>query len=295
MRGSEFNELVAFVAVAEELSFRKGAARLGLMPSTVSHAVRDLEERVGVRLLNRTTRNVAPTEAGERLMAALGPAFTDISAAVDALGDTSGRPSGTVRLSVPRMAATMVLAPAFARFARDCPGVTLEIAVDEGFVDIVAHRFDAGIRLGRSVVRDMVAVRVSPDLRIAIVGSPAYFADHPPPATPDDLRRHLCIGWRQVASGALFRWEFERAGEKMAIPVSGPLVLDDAALMTEAAKAGVGLAYATEATVSEDLRDGRLIRVLEDWCPPHPGFFIYYPSRRQLPSGLRALIDHIRV
>lgn len=295
MRGAELNELIAFAAVSEERSFRRAAARLGYMPSTVSHAVRDLEQRLGVRLLNRTTRSVSPTEAGGKLFAALAPALNVISAAVVNLGDSLGRPSGTVRLSVPRVAAVMALAPAYARIAKKYPEVTLEVSVNDGFVDIVAGRFDAGIRLGESLGRDMIAVPVTHPMRTAVVGAPEYFASHSPPESPRDLLHHQCIGYRQIASGALYRWEFERNQEILALAVSGPLVLDDVDLIVRAALEGVGLAHVIESMVIEQLRSGRLVRVLEDWCPPFPGFFLYYPSRRHVSGALRAVIDELRI
>ncbi|WP_226469767.1 LysR family transcriptional regulator [Luteimonas panaciterrae] len=295
MRGFEFAELTAFVAIAEERSFRRAAARLGLMPSTLSHALRDLEERLGVRLINRTTRSVSPTEAGERLLLTLAPALRDVRHAVETVNDFRETPAGTVRLSVPRMAAMMILAPAFERFARNYPDVVLEVALEEGFVDIVERGFDAGIRLRESVAANMIAVPVSPDQRIAVVASPAYLADHPPPQTPFDLAHHRCIGYRQVASGALYRWEFEKQREEIAVPVPGAFILDDPELMVAAALAGAGLTYTTQAYVAQHLQDGRLVRVLEDWCPFFPGFVLYYPSRRQVPGALRALIEVLRI
>jgi DNA-binding transcriptional LysR family regulator len=295
MKGSRLSELIAFVAVAEERSFRKGAARLGLMPSTVSHMLSALESELGVRLLNRTTRSVGLTEAGNRLLGSLAPALTEIDGAVESLGEVTGRPTGTIRINVPRMAAFMVLAPAFATFAERYPEIVLEVAVDDGFVDIVARRFDAGIRLGDSVERDMVAIRVTGELRTAIVGSPKYFQSHPPPKRPEDLVGHRCIGYRQITSGALYRWEFEKRGRRKSVAVTGPLVLDDFQLMTDAALDSVGLSYATESTVEGHVREGRLIRVLEDWCESYAGFFLYYPSRRNISSALRALIDHLKV
>jgi DNA-binding transcriptional LysR family regulator len=294
MRGAELNELIAFAAVSEERSFRRAAARLGYMPSTVSHTVRDLEQRLGVRLLNRTTRSVSPTEAGEKLFATLAPALEAILGAVVNLGDSLGRPSGTVRLSVPRVAAVMALAPAFARIAKKYPEITLEASVNDGFIDIVAERFDAGIRLGESVGRDMIAIPVTHPLRSAVVGSPAYFAAHSPPKSPRDLLHHRCIGYRQIASGALYRWEFEREQEILTLAVDGSLVLDDVDLIVRATLEGVGLAHAIESMVLEHLRTGALVRVLEDWCPSFPGFFLYYPSRRHVSGALRAVIDELR-
>jgi DNA-binding transcriptional LysR family regulator len=254
-----------------------------------------LEERVGAKLLNRTTRSVAPTEAGSRLLARLAPAFANIAEAIEDLNTIRDRPSGIVRLNVPRMAAHMVLAPAFGRFNQAYPDVHLEVAVEEAFTDIVARGFDAGVRLGESVQRDMIAVRITPDLRIAIVCSPDYLAGRFVPDSPRDLREHACIGYRQPASGARYRWEFARDGQEIEVAVEGPLTLDDPDLMIAAALDGLGLAYAMEGRVTEHLSSGRLVRVLTDWCPPFPGFFLYYPSRRQMPAALRALIDFLRV
>lgn len=294
MRANELAELSAFVAVAEERSFRRAAARLNLMPSTLSHSMRSLEERLGVRLLNRTTRTVSPTDAGQALLAQIAPAFAKIETAVEGVNAFRAKPHGTVRLNVPHMAATMVLAPIVRRFALDYPDVTLEVAANDAFLDIVSERFDAGIRLGESLERDMIAVRVSPDFRTAIVCSPDYLARHPAPETPQDLHRHRCIGYR-AASGTIYRWEFERNGEPVVVQVSGPLVVDAPDLMISAALDGVGLAYATESAVAEHLASGRLARVLEDWSPTFPGFFLYYPGRRQTSAALRALVDMLRV
>ncbi|MCP3142652.1 LysR family transcriptional regulator [Pyxidicoccus xibeiensis] len=295
MRGTEYAELAAFVAVAQERSFRRASARLGLSPSALSHSIRGLEERLGARLLNRTTRSVAPTEAGLRLLERLEPAFVEISGAVEAVNAFSARPSGTVRLNVPRMAAHMVLAPIFGRFARAYPDVHLEVIADDGMVDIVARGFDAGIRLGEHVQRDMVAVRVTQDLRSVVVGSPGYLAAHPAPRTPRELKGHACIGYRMVSSGALYRWEFERRGVVLDVAVEGPLTLDDPDLTVAAALDGVGLAHVIESRVADHLAAGRLVRVLDDWCPSFPGFFLYYPGRRQMPAALRALIDFVQV
>ena len=295
MRGTEFAKLVAFVAVAQERSFRRAATRLGLSPSALSHAIRELEERLGAKLLHRTTRSVAPTEAGLGLLGRLAPAFADIAGAVAAVGAFSDRPSGTVRLNLPRLAAQIALAPGFGRFARDFPDVRLEVTVDDALTDIVASGFDAGIRPGERVERDMVAVRVTPDLRLAVVGSPEYLASRAPPLTPRDLGRHACVNYRWEGSGALYRWQFERDGDRLEVAVDGPLTLNDSELILTAALDGVGLACTVESSVAGHLASGRLVRVLADWCPPFPGFFLYYPGRRLLPAALRALIDFLRV
>ncbi len=296
MRPNEFAELNAFVMVAEERSFRRAAARLNLTPSTLSHAVRALEERLGVRLLNRTTRSVAPTDAGLALLEQIAPAFRRIESAVEQVNDFSEQARGTVRINIPHLAADMVLAGRFGEFASRYPEVVLDVAANDGFIDIVGQGFDAGIRLGESLHQDMVATRVTADLRIAVVGSPDYFAQHPVPVdTPADLARHRCIGYRATASRTLYKWEFERDGRALNIEPSAPLVLDSHALLVQAALAGAGLAYAIESTVTEAIAEGRLVRVLEAWCQPFPGFFLYYPSRRQLSPALRALIEFVRM
>ncbi|MFT3691201.1 LysR family transcriptional regulator [Paenirhodobacter sp.] len=295
MRTGDFGELAAFVAIAEEGGFRRAAARLNLTPSTLSHSLRSLEEKLGVRLVSRTTRTVALTEAGEALLRQIGPAFARIETAVETINTFRDHPAGTVRISVPRAVAARVLVPKFRAFSDRYPDVTLEVAAENGFVDIVKQGFDAGIRLGESLDRDMIAVRVTPDLRAAVVAAPDYLARFPAPETPRDLHRHACIGWRQPGSGALYRWEFAKDGQALSVAVTGPLILNDPDLMVDAALSGVGLAYATEQHVADHLAAGRLIRVLEDWCPPYPGFFLYYPGRRQPPAALRALVEMLRV
>jgi DNA-binding transcriptional LysR family regulator len=294
MRANELAELSAFVAVAEARSFRRAAARLNLTPSTLSHALRSLEERLGVRLLNRTTRTVSPTEAGHALLKQIAPAFASIETAVESVNAFRNKPHGTIRLNVPHLAATMVLAPVLRRFALDYPDVTLEVAANDAFIDIVDEGFDAGIRLGESLDQDMTAVRVSPDFKTAIVGSPDYFTRHPVPETPHDLQNQPCIGYR-AASGTLYRWEFEKDGKPLTVQVSGPLVIDAPGLMISAALDGVGLAYATESVVADHLASGRLIRVLEDWSPSFPGFYLYYPGRRQTSAALRVLVEMLRL
>ncbi|WP_131120089.1 LysR family transcriptional regulator [Lichenihabitans psoromatis] len=295
MRGSEYAELTAFLAVAQERSFRRAALRLGLSPSALSHTIRGLEERLGAKLLHRTTRSVAPTEAGQDLHDRLAPSFADTAGAVAGVRAAGGQPSGTVRLNLPKLAAELVLAGAFGRFAQAYPDVRLEVMVDDGLTDIVAAGFDAGIRPGERVHRDMVAVRVTPDLRAAVVGAPDYLASHPLPRTPHDLKDHACINYRFDASGAVYRWPFAKSGEVLDVTVEGTLTLNDTDLIRRAALDGVGLAYTPEDSVADDLAAGRLVRVLEDWCQPFPGFFLYYPGRRQVPPALRALIDVLRV
>jgi len=284
--------LAAFVAVAEERSFTKAAVRLGVSTSALSHAIRGLEEGLGVRLLARTTRSVASTEAGDQLLAHVGPALGDIRTALDGLGRLRERPGGRLRVVVPRLAASLVLLPRLARFTREYPDVVLDVITDSRPVDIVAARFDAGIELGEFIQRDMIAVRVSPDHRAAIVASPAYFKTHPKPRKPQDLLQHRCIGCRHGTT--LYRWEFEKGGKEVTVGVPGPVVLDDVDLMVRATLDGVGVAFTFEEQVAPLLAKRRLVRVLEDWCPPFPGYFLYYPSRRHQPPGLSALIETLR-
>src|SRR5579864_919550 len=280
----ELSVLSAFLAVAEERSFTRAARRVGVSPSALSHAMRGLEERIGVRLLARTTRSVAPTEAGEQLIARLGPAFSDIRGALDRVSGLRDRPAGRVRLVVSPLAATMVLAPKLGRFARDYPDVVLDVTTtNEGRFDLVEGRFDAGIHLGEFIERDMIAVKVSPDQRAAIVGSPRYFESHPKPVSPGDLTNHRCLNFRHGSTG-LYRWEFDKGKKSVAVAVQGPLIVDDAALLVQAALDDVGLTFILESQITGHLASGALVRVLEDWCPPFGGYFMYYPSRRQQPA-----------
>jgi len=261
--------------------------------SAVSHAMRGLEERFGVRLLARTTRSVAPTDAGEQLIARLGPALGDIQGALDLIAGLRGRPTGRLRLLVSSIAAKTVLAPKLGQFARDYPDVVLDVTTDDARVDLVAARFDAGIHLGEFIERDMVTVRVSPDRRPAIVGSPSYFSSHPKPTTPRDLTSHRCINFRHGSDG-VYRWEFDKGKQSLTVAVQGPLIVDDVELIARAAIDGVGLAFMAEESAAPHLASGALVRVLEDWCPPYPGFFLYYPSRRQLPAALLVLVETLR-
>ena len=290
----ELGILSAFLAVAEERSFTRAAKRLGVSTSALSHAISGLEERFGVRLLARTTRSVAPTNAGEQLLARLQPALGDIQGALDVIAGLRDRPSGRVRLVVSPLATMTVLAPKVGRFAREYPDVILDVTTSGDRLDLVAAGFDAGIHLMEFIEKDMAAVRVSPDLRPAIVGSPRYFESRPKPKTPRDLLRHQCINVRH-GSAPIYRWEFEKGKQSLVVGVSGPLVVDDVELSIKAALDGVGLAFVDEDRVADHLDSGALVRVLEDWCPPFPGFFLYYPSRRQLPPALSALIDTLRL
>ena len=293
MQRAAVSDLSAFVAVATHRSFSRAAAELGLSPSALSHTVRSLEERLDLRLLNRTTRSVAPTEAGERLLERLRPALRDIDDALEDANAFRAKPAGRLRLNVPRSAALLLLAPVMTRFIKAYPQMRLEITTEDRLVDIVASGYDAGVRFGESVERDMVAVRIGPDLRMAVVGSPAYFRRHPKPVKPRDLRGHACIRFR-LPSGTIYRWEFEKKGEVLEVEVDGPLTLGDQQVMLQAALDGAGLAIVLEPYARAHLKARQLVRVLADWCPPFPGYFLYYPSRRQVPAGLRAFIDMMR-
>jgi DNA-binding transcriptional LysR family regulator len=290
----ELSLLPAFLAVAEERSFTRAATRLGVSPSALSHAIRGLEERIGVRLLARTTRSVALTDEGEQFVARLRPALGDVQGALDHMSGLRGQPAGRVRLVVTPQAAAMVLAPKLGQFARQYPDVVLDVTAETNRVNLVAAHFDAGIHLGEFIERDMVAVRVSAEQRAAIVGSPAYFASHPRPKSPRDLTRHRCINFRHGSAG-IYRWEFDKGRQSLAVGVDGPLIVNDAEVLIRAAIDGVGLAFTMEQHSARHVASGALVRVLEDWCPPFPGYFLYYPSRRQQPAALSALIDTLRM
>lgn len=295
MVGDDLGILAAFLATAEERSFTKAARRLGVSPSAMSHAIRGLEEGLGVRLLSRTTRSVAPTEAGEHLLLRLRPALTDVREALDQLSGLRDKPAGRLRLLVPRFASAAVLGPKLAQFTRAYPDVLLDITADDTRLDIVAGGFDAGIHFGEYIQKDMIAVRVSPDHRAAIVGSPSYFKSRPKPKAPRDLMTHRCINFRHGHGGDVYRWEFEKGGKSLSVAVNGPLIVDDVELVIRAALDGIGLAFVGEDKVERDLASGALIRVLEDWCQPFPGFFFYYPSRRQQPPALAALVNTLKM
>jgi DNA-binding transcriptional LysR family regulator len=291
----DLNVLAAFLTIAEERSFTKAAKRLGVSRSALSHAVRGLEERLGVRLLARTTRSVAPTEAGAQLIGHLRPALGEVESVLDQIVARRERPTGRLRLLATPLSATMVLAPKLVPFARRFPDIVLDVTTtQEGRTELIDAGFDAGIHLGESIQRDMVTVRVSRDHRLAVVGSPQYFASHPKPKSPHDLASHRCINLRGGSAGP-YRWEFEKHGEARVVDVSGPLVVDDADLMIRAAVDGLGLTFSFEEYVAPQLASGALVRVLEDWCPPFAGYFLYYPSRRQQPAALSALIETLRL
>ena len=287
-------DLVALLAVARERSFTRAAARLGVSPSALSHAIRGLEERVGVRLLTRTTRSVAPTEAGERLLGTIGPRFDEIGAELERLKELRDRPAGTVRITTGDHAAETILWPALERLLPAYPDVQVEISVDIGFIDVVAERFDAGVRMGETVARDMVAVRIGPDMRMAAVASPAYLAGRPVPQTPHDLAEHRCINLRFPTLGGLYAWEFEKDGRAINVRVEGQLVVNDIALARLGALGGSGIAYLPEDYVQPSVEAGRLQRVLADWCPPFPGYHLYYPSRRQQSAAFALVVEALR-
>jgi DNA-binding transcriptional LysR family regulator len=293
MAGENFHDLAAFVAVAEERSFTRAAARLGVSQSALSQTVRGLEARLGLRLLTRTTRSVAPTEAGERLLRTAGPRFEEINAELAALGELREKPAGTIRLTSTENAAEAVLWPALKTLLPDYPDIKVEIVIDYGLTDIVAERYDAGVRFGEQVAKDMIAVRIGPDIRMAVVGAPAYFAKRPPPRAPQDLTAHACINLRLPAHG-LYAWEFERNGRALRVRVEGQLAFNTTALILNAAVAGFGLAYLPEQQVRKHLESGELVRVLANWCPPFSGYHLYYPSRRQPSPAFALLVDALR-
>ena len=294
MRGNELGDLLAFVAVAEERSFTRAAAKLGVSQSALSYTVRRLETRLGIRLLNRTTRSVAPTEGGERLLRTLRPAFDQIDTELTALGDLREKPAGTIRITTNDHAANTILWPAISRLLPNYPDVKVEIDVNYGLTDIVADRYDAGVRLGEQVAKDMIAVRIGPDLRLAIVAAPSYFATRPEPKSPQDLVNHNCINFRQPSAGGLYAWEFEKRGRELRVRVDGQLVLNGTYQDRNAARGGFGLACILEDAVQEDIAEGRLTRVLADWCPPFSGYHLYYPSRRQPSPAFALLVDALR-
>ena len=294
MRRNDLNDLSAFVAVADAGSFTLAAARLGISPSALSHAIKALEARRGVRLLARTTRSVAPTAAGDRLLAILRPALADIDAELTALGTRRDKPAGKVRLSTFRQAAETVVWPKLPTFLAAHPDIIVEMTIDDALVDIVAERYDAGIRFGEFVDKDMIAVRVGPDVVSAVVASPSYLARNEPPRVPHDLSEHRCIGYRNGKTGGLYAWEFEKDGVSLQVRVDGPLILNDSRFLLAAALEGVGLAYAFEADVADHLAAGRLVRVLEDWSWMASGYHLYYPKQRHAPPALTAFVEAMR-
>jgi len=294
MLKENLNDFLAFLAVARERSFTRAAAQLGVSQSALSHAVRGLEARLGVRLLARTTRSVATTEAGERLLHTIGPRFDEIESELSALSELRERPAGTIRITAGEHAAESVLWPALARLLPAYPDIKIELIIDQGLTDIVAERYDAGIRLGEQVAKDMIALRIGPDFRMVVVGAPAYFTKHARPKTPQDLTSHACINIRLPTYGGLYAWEFEKRGRGLKVRVDGPLVFNTLALRMKAVLAGLGLAYLPEDQVQDAIADGRLVQVLDDWCAPFSGYHLYYPSRRQQTPAFAVLLEALR-
>jgi DNA-binding transcriptional LysR family regulator len=287
-------DLAAFLAVARERSFTRAAAQLGVSPSALSQTMRGLEERLGVRLLTRTTRSVAPTEAGERLIATIGPHLEGIEAGLAALSELRDKPAGTIRITTVDHAAQTILSPALAPFLRQYPEVHVEISVNNTLLDIVAEGFDAGIRMGEQVARDMIAVRIGPEIRMAVVATPGYFAERGKPKTPQDLAAHSCINLRLPTLGGIYAWEFEQGSREINVRVEGQLTTNDIVVMRQAALDGVGVAFMPDDYVRVHLEAGELVRVLEDWTPPFPGYHLYYPSRRQQSPAFALLVDALR-
>ncbi|MXP65465.1 LysR family transcriptional regulator [Roseomonas sp. M0104] len=294
MPRTDRNDLQAFLAVARDRSFTRAAAKLGVSQSALSQTLRALETRLGLRLLTRTTRSVAPTEAGERLLRTLGPAFDQIDETLAALSEFREKPSGTIRISAGEHPVEAILMPALERLLPEYPDIKVEIDVDNTLTDIVAGRYDAGIRFGEQVARDMIAVRIGPDMRMAVVGAPAYFARRPRPKAPQDLTSHACVNLRLPTHGSLYAWELEKGQRELRVHVEGPLVVNYPPLLLRAALEGLGLACVFEDQVRDHLAEGRLIRVLADWCPPFPGYHLYYPSRRQLTPAFALLVEALR-
>jgi len=294
MARNNFNDLIAFRVIALERSFTRAAAQMGVSTSALSHTMRGLEERLGIRLLNRTTRTVVPTQAGERLLVAVGTLFDGVEAELTSLSELRDKPSGTIRITTSAHAAKTILEPALIPLLAKYPDLKVELSADAGFVDIVAERFDAGVRLGETVAQDMIAVRIGPDMRMAAAASPTYFERHAPPLVPHDLASHNCINLRFPTYGGLYAWEFEKEGRALNVRVDGQMIVNDTTIALQAAMDGLGIAYITDDQVQPLIAQGRLVRVLEDWCPPFPGYHLYYPSRRQHSSGFVALIEALR-
>jgi DNA-binding transcriptional LysR family regulator len=294
MLRENLNDVLAFLAVARDRSFTRAAAKLGVSQSALSHTIRGLEARLGLRLLARTTRSVAPTEAGERLLKTLGPRFDEIEAELAGLSELRDKPAGTIRITSSEHAAEAILWPALAKLLPSYPDIKVELNINYGLTDIVAERYDAGVRLGEQVAKDMIAVRIGPDFCMAVVGAPSYFARRPKPKHPQDLTAHDCINIRLPTYGSIYAWEFEKRGRALKVRVEGQLVFNNIALRVNAALAGLGLAYLSEDQVQEHVAEGRLVRVLGDWCPPFSGYHLYYPSRRQAAPAFALLVEALR-
>ena len=294
MLKDNFNDLLSFMVVARERSFTRAAAQLGVSQSALSHAMRNLEARLEVRLLTRTTRSVAPTEAGEQLFMRLSPHLLEIEQELTALRDTRDRPAGNIRLTAGEHAMSAVLWPVLKPFMAQYPDINVEVTVDDGLTDIVDGRFDAGVRLGEQVAKDMIAIRIAPDMLMAVVGSAEYLQRFGVPETPEQLDQHRCINMRLPTRGGLYAWEFERDGRELRVRVDGQLILNSLPQRIDAAENGLGLAYVPEDAVQDALAEGRLVRVLEAWCPAFAGYHLYYPSRRQHTSAFSLLIAALR-
>jgi DNA-binding transcriptional LysR family regulator len=289
-----FDELAAFAAVAKERSFTRAGAKMGVSPSALSQTIKGLEERLGVRLLTRTTRSVAPTEAGERLIRTIGPKLEEIDAELAAVTELREKPAGTIRITTGEHSAETIIWPALAKLLPRYPDIKAELVVDYGLIDIVAERYDAGVRLGEQVAKDMIAVRIGPDFRMVVVGAPSYFAKRPLPKRPQDLTAHDCINIRLPTLGGLYAWEFEKRGRTLKVRVDGQMVFNNMSLREKAALSGLGLAYLPEDRVRDHIAAGRLVQVLSDWCQSFSGYHLYFPSRRQPTSAFAALVDALR-
>jgi DNA-binding transcriptional LysR family regulator len=294
MQRGRLDDLLAFVAVGRERSFTKAAAKLGVSQSALSHTIRELEARLGVRLLTRTTRSVSPTEAGGRLLDSLGPRFEEIEAELASIAELREKPAGTVRITATEFATESILIPKLARVLRENPDLKVEFVVDYGLTNIVAERLDAGVRSGGQVAKDMIAVRIAPDMRMAVIGAPAYFKAHGEPKTPQDLVRHNCINLRLPTHGSLYAWEFERGNRELKVRVEGQLACNGTAQLLNGALAGLGLAYVPEPMAEQHIAKGKLKRVLADWCPPFTGYHLFYPSRRQSSAAFNLVVDALR-
>jgi DNA-binding transcriptional LysR family regulator len=294
MSRGHLDDLTAFVAVTRERSFTRAAAKLGVSQSALSHTMRELEARLGVRLLTRTTRSVAPTEAGERLLRGVGPRLEEIEVELASLRELRDKPAGTIRITATEFAIDTILLPKLAPLLRRYPDIRAEMIVDYGLTDIVAQQYDAGVRSGEQVAKDMIAVRIGPDMRMAVVGAPSYFKSHPEPKRPQDLIGHNCINLRLPTHGGLFAWEFARGGRELRVRVEGQLTFNGTAQLLNGALAGCGLAYVPEGLVAPHLAKGRLKRVLADWCLPYSGYHLYYPSRRQPSAAFALLVETLR-
>ncbi len=293
MQRGHLDHLVAFVAVGRERNFTKAAVKLGVSQSALSHTIRELEERLGVRLLTRTTRSVAPTEAGERLLRNIGPRFDEIEAELEAVRELRTKPAGTIRITATEFAIDTVLLPKVAPLLREYPDIRVEMIVDYGLTDIVAQQYDAGVRSGEQVAKDMIAVRIGPDMRMAVVGAPAYFKSRSEPKTPQDLIGHNCINLRLPTHG-VYAWEFEKGNRELRVRVEGQLTFNGTAQLLNGALAGCGLAYIPEGLITEHVAKGRLKRVLADWCQSYSGYHLFYPSRRQSSAAFALLVDALR-